>query len=249
MTTTLQPDDLRALRDSARGYLADVVRRDAPVQNDTEKLWWWPDMAALGWLGLLAPEEFGGSDAGAGAALVVAEELAYAGTTTPYLASAVLATRMLSAATGSGLPGHWLPGMVDGNVSAAAVLTTPRGLADAGMLDVRAAAAGGPVLSGFAGYVADANSAELLLVAARDEAGELVIAGVESTAPGVAVEPAGTLENGHRLAHVRFDEVACAPGAVLARGPEAVACYDATVRLGTLLLSADALGAARRPPR
>jgi alkylation response protein AidB-like acyl-CoA dehydrogenase len=247
VTSTVHRDELQALRDSARDYLATVLRRDAPLENETEKPWWWPDLAALGWLGLLAPEQFGGSDAGVAAAVVVAEELAYADTTTPYLASAVLATRMLSAADSGGPAGPWLSGMVDGKLSAAVVVTGSSGLADRSALGVRVSRAGdGVALDGVAGYVSDALSAELLLVAGSDEAGELVVVAVESTASGVTVEPARTYENGHRVAHVSFEAVVCEPAAVLARGPRAEAIYDATLRLGILMLAADSLGAARR---
>ena len=55
----------------------------------------WADLAAMGLLGLVIPEEFGGSGAGAAELAVVSEQMGRALMVGPYLSTAVLTPYLL----------------------------------------------------------------------------------------------------------------------------------------------------------
>jgi alkylation response protein AidB-like acyl-CoA dehydrogenase len=95
-------DGQRALQETARSFLAteappsyvrsmlddDAGDPDGPGTSDDL----WRRMVDLGWVGLLVPEELGGSGAGFVEAVVVLEEMGRLPLPGPFLSSAVLAT-------------------------------------------------------------------------------------------------------------------------------------------------------------
>ncbi len=87
--------------------------------------------------------------------------------------------------------------------------------------------------------VVDGATAEILLLAARDEEGPVLVA-VESDAAGVTVTPLATLDQTRRQALVRLDG---APATVLARGAEAL---DRARDLRSVALAVEAVGTAAR---
>jgi alkylation response protein AidB-like acyl-CoA dehydrogenase len=247
--TMEQPHDmLRELRDSARGFLARAIDAPPDETDPASRPAFWPEIAALGWTALLGPEELGGFDAGLDAACVIVEELAYSGAASPFMSSAVLATRALAAAPQSPLAARWLPDMAEGKATATVALTGSNGLADEAGLGVSASAGteGGVVLDGAARFVADAQGANLLLVAAREANGGLVLAGIERTHPALRLEALVTHDRGHQLSHVFLENADCPATSVLARGEEARGTFEAVKREGIFALAADSLGAAHR---
>src|SRR5262245_57899353 len=90
------------LRESVRGVLGRAAARrdEAPSVWEPEPIddEVWKQASELGWLGLLAREEHGGSEAGLVATLIVAEEIAAHLAVVPYLSSAVLAVSALELA-------------------------------------------------------------------------------------------------------------------------------------------------------
>src|SRR4051794_12180662 len=95
MDFTFSPDQ-EALRDTVRSFLADqtpssYVRAmmDDP-RGFTDDLW--RKLADLGWLGLLIPEDHGGSGLGMVDLVVVQEEMGRVPLPGPFLSSAVAAT-------------------------------------------------------------------------------------------------------------------------------------------------------------
>jgi len=97
-------------------------------------------------------------------------------------------------------------------------------------------------VQGSAGFVLDADVADVLVVAARDSAGSVALVAVDRTVRGIQVERTATVDATRRLFTVSFDNVIvsedqllCEPGAraddllgeILAVGVTAAAC-DAT---------------------
>jgi alkylation response protein AidB-like acyl-CoA dehydrogenase len=251
MTEALHDDVLGDLRDSARRFLAPL--RSLPAETSDghdgpDRPEWWAQIAALGWTGLLAPEDAGGADAGAAAAAVIIEELAYQSQATPFIASAVLATRALALAGESAAARQWLPKLAGGSAVAATVVTGASGLIHRDGIGIRMeATANGEVrLEGTAHYVAGAAGADLLLLAATSPAGQLAIVAAEPARPGISVLRLRTHDRGHHLSHVTLRQLACPPESTLAYGPAAEAIFAGIRRDGLYALAADSLGTARR---
>ena len=182
-------DDSRLLRDQARRFLAErcpprLVRAalDGPVAEATAL---WREMAGLGWLGVAIPEHQGGAGLGAEALCVLAEELGRALAPVPFLSSLCLAAEAIRLAGSPAQQAHWLPLLAGGEAIAAFALAEGPGEPDPGSITATVQAGR---LSGEKIPVADAMTADVLVVAARAEDGVGLFlvdpngAGVERTA-------------------------------------------------------------------
>jgi len=187
----------------------------------------------LGVTGLAVPERWGGAGAGWRETAVVLEELGRAAAAVPYLGSCVLATTALLAAGDTGL----LPAVASGELVAALAVpfaTAPGGPFPGGPGGV---VAGPDGLRGSVGRVADARTAEVLLVPALTAGGSPGLWAVR----GATVAPVVSLDMTRPLADLRFDGV---QGQLLAEGPQAVQAVQAALTTGAALLASEQLGVA-----
>ncbi len=99
MAKLVMTEDETMLADAARGFLdgAAPVKalralRDAGRTHDPKL---WQDMAAMGWAGVLVPEDAGGSDMGHAAANVLAHEMGKTLAVSPFISTAVMAATAL----------------------------------------------------------------------------------------------------------------------------------------------------------
>src|SRR5713101_3631906 len=97
-------DEQIMLRDNARGFLS----KNAPIAHlrhlrdsrdaDGFSRLLWKDFVAMGWAGILVPQEYGGLGLGHVEAGVVMEELGRTLTPSPFLSTALLAANALARA-------------------------------------------------------------------------------------------------------------------------------------------------------
>jgi len=246
--TTMSREELADLRASVRALLerrcsSERVREVAYSAAPFDAELWTALAGDLGVAALTVPEAAGGIGADPEAVAVVAEELGRALAPVPFLSSAVLATTAFVRADGRPAAAAWLPRLAEGTVGTAAV-TGADGVPGVDRLDVRASLSGeGYVFDGTAGYVPDVAVAEVVVVAARGEAGPVV--GVVASGD-LAVEPVVVHDRTRRLSTVRLTGVAVPPEAVLAEGDEAAELLAAVYRHGAAALAADAAGGARK---
>jgi alkylation response protein AidB-like acyl-CoA dehydrogenase len=203
--------DQLMLRDSVRGFLAarapiDPYVRGAydgagPGADDAV----WRDLAELGVVGLLVPEKFGGAGAGMVDAAVVLEELGRAVSPLPYVSSAIAAVSLVRAAGSAREHEFLLPGLADGSTIGTLAVYEP-GARYAWTEPATRARFDGErwTLEGTKAHVADGAVATLLLATARDERGDLGVYAVEAGAPGVAIEPAETVDGSRKAATVKL---------------------------------------------
>ena len=199
----------------------------------------WRALAAeLGVTGLAVPEKSGGAGAGWRETAVVLEELGRAAAAVPYLGSSVLATAALLAAD----DGVLLPAVASGErVAALAVpfATAPGGAfpgSRPGAVELRDG-----LLHGSVGRVADALTADLLLVPAVTAEGSPGLYAVDRAADGCAVDPLVSLDMTRPLADLGFT---AAGGRLLAEGPAALGAVDRALTVGAALLASEQLGVA-----
>ncbi|MBX6391183.1 MAG: acyl-CoA dehydrogenase family protein, partial [Frankia sp.] len=162
--------------------------------------------------GLVVPEEHGGAGAGAVELAIVLEEFGRRLVPAPFLATA-LAT--LALATGDpAVTAAPLAGIAEGRTVATVALAEEDGRWDSHGVRCTgteaATADGGWRLSGTKSFVPDGMEADLLVVAARTDAGVGLFA-VESGAAGVSRSPLEVFDLTRRLAWVRLDGVDAAP--------------------------------------
>jgi alkylation response protein AidB-like acyl-CoA dehydrogenase len=206
MTFTLN-DEARMLKESAR----DFFREQAPVSRlrrmrdekkngrDPEL---WAEMSALGFAGVIVPEDFGGSGLGYVALGAVLEEAGRTLVASPLHSSALVGASALMLAGTDAQKAEWLPKIASGEVIA--TLAVDEGAHHAPEKS-KLKTSGGKV-SGEKKYVADGHIADLFMVAGQEGAlylvkgdakglsrRELVTAdsrgAVDLTLDGVAAEP------------------------------------------------------------
>jgi alkylation response protein AidB-like acyl-CoA dehydrogenase len=202
--------ELRALR----GAVAELMAKrsaDADI---------WSELAAMGLLGLLVPEEYGGAGAGPVEVGVVAEELGRVLFAGPYLSTAVLAVNLLAAVEAPEQRETVLPAIAAGRTRVAVAFAEGGATRPPTDPAVSARGDGAPLVTGEKRFVLDADSADLLYVLAAADNGPGVFA-VDPAGPGVAVEPSTTVDQSRRLCVVRFADAPATLVGAPGRGVEA----------------------------
>ncbi|MFC6063568.1 acyl-CoA dehydrogenase family protein [Streptomyces ochraceiscleroticus] len=204
---------------------------------------WRPLTEQIGVAGLAVPEEYGGAGCGGREVHVVMEELGRALSPVPFLGSAVLAMQALLASGDAGACKALLPRLAEGR----AVGTLA--WAEGGSWDpvaVRAAATPGPGgvwrLTGTKEYVLDGATAEVVLVAARTEAGVSLFQ-VAVDGAGVRREAAVTMDQTRALARVVLDG---AEGRLIGTDGDGGRVLGRVLDLTCAALAAEQVGAAQR---
>jgi alkylation response protein AidB-like acyl-CoA dehydrogenase len=234
----VEQEQLRgALRDLLTDHATSAHVRAAMAKDPGHDPALWGRLGELGALGLVVPEEHGGSGAGHVERAVAAEELGRVIAPTPFLGSAVLATDTLLA-LGSGT--DLLPALATGElVGSLAVAAPGHGLLDPG--PARALAhPDGWTLDGAFSPVVDGVAADVLLAYALADDGPAFFR-VDAAAPGMTRKALRTLDPTRRLAHVTLDTT---PATRL--DGDAVAALALVTDFASVALAAEQLGVLRR---
>jgi len=197
------------LRSTVRRFLQDAspqaeVRRLMATPEGHDRQVWTRLCAELGLAGLAVPEEYGGSGCGPVEVGVVMEELGRSLACAPYLSTAVLASTALLISGDEAMCKELLPAMVAGELLATVAVAEQSGRwADDEIATTAVRVPEGWQLTGEKLFVIDGCTADLLLVLARDEPGDLSLFAV----PGAAVEraPMTTLDPTRRQSRIVLD--------------------------------------------
>jgi alkylation response protein AidB-like acyl-CoA dehydrogenase len=208
----------------------------------------WREAAELGWIALLVPVANGGvAEAAQGAidAAIIAEELGRVVFAGPFLSTSVVAAAV-AAAGSDAQRDAWLPGLASGDMLAAWCFAGTAVNDGAAPTGVTACESGSHfTLDGTAGYVEEAEAADLLLVTAIVEGGLsqfLIPAGTE----GVSIVRLDALDLGRRLSHVRFDGVSVGPNALLGDAGAAADQVERQLQFALVLHCAETVGVTDR---
>jgi len=248
MSTTGTTEERDALRETARRLLDKESSpervRAVMEQPDGHDAKLWRTMAGLGWVGLAVPEEYGGAGYSMAELAVVLEELGRRLTPSPFFSTAVLGASALLAGADDHTLGDLLPRMCAGElIVALATGPIPRG----GGPTVQRTSSG-YLVDGVAAFVADAQVADLLVVAAshRDGLESATLFVLDRHAEGVTVRVLPTVDRTRRLCEVRFEHVTLEPDAVLGEPGQGAALLDFIVDKAAVALAADCVGGAQR---
>ena len=237
---------IQMLRDSA----ADFVRGNMDTKRLRERRGTLPgydpalleQMAELGWLGILVPEEHGGLSLGFAEMAAVLEELGK-GLLGEPLASTVLAARLLLHGANDALKARLLPGIAD--ASALPCVAWQEGLGGLDQSGIRTMVReddGTFVLDGTKRFVAGAAGATGFIVSARAEHAHVGLYWVDAKAGGVTLRhewradetPSGVLEL--KAVRVPAEDVLSPAGA------EAGAALERAVDEAAVMASAEMVG-------
>jgi len=129
------------------------------------------EMAQMGWVGILVPEQYGGSAFGCMGMGLALEQLGRHLVASPLLDSAVAASTALVLGKSESLRARWLPGMVSGDVIAALALDEGARHAPDAITTTATKTAEGWHLDGCKRPIAHGFKANMLVLAARIQSG------------------------------------------------------------------------------
>ena len=207
----------------------------------------WKELATLGWPGLLVPTELGGSGGSIGDALALVEELGRACVPSPFMASAVVATIVLTGAgalTGAGGPRAraLLPALALGDRICTLAVLEESGRLDPDALALPVAAPGR--LAGRKLFVPDAHVATDVIVLGRAAAGPTALL-LPMDRPGIAARPLDSM-TGDKLFELELADVETGPDDLLGAPGDGWTLLAPALRVGALARSAEMAGAAQR---
>jgi alkylation response protein AidB-like acyl-CoA dehydrogenase len=229
---------VRELEDDPVGFPADL----------------WKQLAALDLLGLMLPEEHGGSGMSALEGVVLYEELGRALAPVPHFVSCAASGIALAVGGTDAQRREWLPRISSGEAVLTPAWIEPGGGFGPRGIQVRAVAAGdaggdgaGFVLTGTKRHVAFARAATRLVVLARsgDGVAEVDLFLVDPTAPGVSLTQQFSVASDSQY-RVELDNVRVASSDRIGASGSGWATWEAVRDDALVLLAAWAVGAADR---
>jgi alkylation response protein AidB-like acyl-CoA dehydrogenase len=249
-------EEQEMLRETARKFLdgectTQFVRR-LMATEEAITAEFWQKLAGQGWLGILYPEEDGGSGLGLVDLVVLMEEIGRAVMPGPYPATVLLGGAAIAAAGSAAQRREWLPRIVAGEAKTTLAVTEPNARWDAAGITLAARETrGGFALSGTKLFVPDAHLADVLVVAARSRDGSTMEDGVSlflvpRDAAGLAIRRLPSVDETRKLCEVTLDNVAVPASALLGELHQGWERLARVIDRAAVALSAEICGAAQR---
>src|SRR3954463_9236963 len=184
--------EVRRLMETAEGYDAGT----------------WSQMAnELGLQSLTIPEEFGGQGYGYVELTVVLEEMGRSLLCAPYFSTVVLAANTLLHSGDDAAKKELLPGIASGETIATLAFTEESGRWDEAGITATASKNGdGYAISGTKMFVLDGHTANVILVAAKTDAGVSIFR-VDGDASGLTRTALATMDQTRKQAKLEFNAV------------------------------------------
>jgi len=207
----------------------------------------WEEMAELGWLGLLVPEEYGGVGLNWVDLTVLLEETGRSLYPSPLL-GCTLAVIALCENGSEAQQQRWLPGLADGSrIFSVALQEADDRLSPEGVQTTGRREGGKLVLSGEKHFVPFATAAQHFVVAFRnsERADDVSLAIVDRDTDGVEVAETRSIDTTKRFGVVTLSDAAIPEDCVL--GESSAADWPAIARLldhAAAMVTAEAVGAA-----
>jgi len=248
-------EEQEMLRSSARDFLA----KEAPMTyvrkmmedevGFTAELW--KKMADLGWMGLILPEQYGGSGLDFVDLIVVLEEMGRVVLSGPFFSTVVLGGVALLDGGSAALKDALLPKLASGELQVTLAQLEPSGRWDADGIQLAAKAdGGGYVLSGTKLFVPDAHTADHLVIAGRTPGSSgtdgISLFLVDAKAPGITTTQLKTMDQTRKLGEVVLKDVRVPADRVLGPVGQGWALLDRVIDRGKVGLCAEMCGGAQR---
>ncbi len=207
----------------------------------------WREMAALGWLGIVVPEEYGGAGLGAMDQMTVLEEMGRGLMPEPFVSTVLLGTTALLLGGSAAQKKEHLPRVVAGERLVTIAYQETGSRYDASKVATKATTgADGWTISGEKLQVLDGHVADFLIVSARTSGAPNAASGitlflVAADTPGITIERQSRIDS-RNVAVVRLADVKVDAGAVVGAVDGGGALLDRVLDRARIGLSAEMLG-------
>jgi alkylation response protein AidB-like acyl-CoA dehydrogenase len=212
----------------------------------------WAKLAEQGWLGLVYPEEHGGSGLGFVDLTVLMEEMGRVVMPGPFFSTVLLGGLAIREAGSPAQKKEWLARIAAGRARTALAWTEPSARWDAaGVTCLGREDKGGFVLNGTKLFVLDAHLADALVVVARTGEGKAPEEGVSlflvpKGTRGVDVKLLPTMDQTRKLCEVSFKDASVPAEALMGVKGRAWPALARVVERATVALCAEMCGGAQR---
>ncbi len=230
------PVMVRRWSDDAQGYSPDL----------------WQKMAALGWMGLVLPETYGGSGLSLVDLTILMEEMGRALLPAPFFSSIALGALTLLETGSDEQRQQMLPRLVRGETKVCVALLEADGRYDPRGISMRASIRGNrATLNGTKLFVVDAHVSDYIICVARTRGGRDPESGIslfllDITSPGIACTPLMSIDQTRRLCEVSFTRVGVSLEAMLGGRDAAWPTLQRALDKATVALCAEMVGGAER---
>ena len=209
-------EEQEMLKTMARDFLADKCPKTLVKEMEEDEKGYspdlWREMAELGWMGLVFPEEYGGSGMNFLDLSVLLEETGRACLPGPFFSTVVLGGLPILNAGSDEQKQEYLPKIANGEAIFTLALTEASATYDAASIAVKATADGDTfIINGTKLFVPDAHVADYLLCVARTNEQTAPENGItvfilDANSPGISYTVLKTIA-GDKLCEVVFDQV------------------------------------------
>ncbi|HEX7407993.1 MAG TPA: acyl-CoA dehydrogenase family protein [Candidatus Binatia bacterium] len=246
-------EEQQLLQDTAREFVNknSSLRRVRTLRDSGDPLGYsrtlWGEMAKLGWLGIIFPEEYGGAGLGYTELMVILEELGRGLLPEPFISNILLAGNAIAIGGSPAQRQAVLPSLISGDLLLALAHQESRSRYNPHDVETQAQkTSSGWRLSGEKVHVLDGFGADRVLVSARTSGATADRAGMtlfllDVHAPGLSIERQWRIDS-RNAAIVRLDDVAAAGDDVLGKVDHGSDILDTVIDRATIGLCAEMLG-------
>ena len=202
-------EEQEELRNIVRSFLENkspeaAVREQMETENGFDDAVWTQMAEQMGLQSLIIPEEYGGSGYSYVELTVVLEEMGRALLCAPYFSTVVLAANTILQAGDDAAKKDLLPGIASGETKATLALTEANGRWDEAGIEATATKDGDAwKINGEKMFVLDGHTADLIIVAAKTDAGTSLFH-LNSDAAGLTREALSTMDQTRKQAKLTF---------------------------------------------
>ena len=227
-------------QETPRTFVRDMEEDDRGFTADM-----WQKIAQVGWLGLIVPEEHGGTGQNLGDLGILLEEVGHGVMPGPFFNTALTTVAILDAGSDA-QKAEFLPRIAAGDLIATTAILEPYSRLDANGINLEASASGdGYTLNGTKMFVENAHAADYLLVAARTGgSGEdgITLLLVDAQSDGVSVDKLKTIATDNQC-EVTFNNVSVPGGNVLGEAGNGWSVLRLLLQKGAALRCTQMVGA------
>jgi alkylation response protein AidB-like acyl-CoA dehydrogenase len=209
----------------------------------------WQKIAAMGWLGLIIPEKYGGAGLSFVEMAIVLEEMGRVLAPSAYFSTAVLAALTLLRAASEQQKSMWLKPLARGDLKATLAVNECGRRYDSPSVSVTAEPAGQDyLLNGIRLFVPDAHMSDLIICAANegDARQGITLFAVDRSSKGLSVSPLQTMDMTRRSYEVTFENVVVPASRMLGDAGGAGPVIQKVLDAATVGLCAEMVGGSQK---
>ncbi|MGE6810138.1 MULTISPECIES: acyl-CoA dehydrogenase family protein [unclassified Pseudoalteromonas] len=249
-------EEQKMIRDTAQAFLAEVsssnaIRSAMDTEQGFDPQIWQRICEEMYWQAIHIPEEYGGMGLGYVDLVVMLEQMGRYLLCSPFFSTVCLASNALIVAGTDEQKQQYLTRICEGSLTATLAYTSKNGQWDATAVQGIVTAQGDDyVLNGTYRYVLDGHTAQLLIVAARNESSEgeqgISLFAIDSDTPGVKRTWLPTMDQTRKQAEIVFDNVRVSSSQLMGEENNAWPQLNKVLQLAAIAIAAEQVGGSQQ---